>query len=121
MVSPSVVPSTGQRAGLPNWDQGVFGGERPFAFKVYRRGDAESKFGDTSSNNTREGALMDEIRLTPQYEKLVLFEDVWEGEERVAPSPWAPASVARGRVAYRREVAGIIIVQDYTKNATGGP
>lgn len=62
---------------------------------------------------------MDKMRLTRQYEKLELFEGVWEGEEHVAPSPWGPAGAARGKVTYHRDVEGLIVVQDYAQERDG--
>lgn len=62
---------------------------------------------------------MDDTRLATQYEKFGLFEGTWEGEEHLAPSPWAEAGRARGRATYRLSVAGTVAVQDYVQERDG--
>ena len=64
---------------------------------------------------------MDKARLASHYERLGLFEGAWEGEESLAPSPWATAGTARGKISYRRGVEGIVVVQDYVQERGGRP
>ncbi|GAP65783.1 hypothetical protein MBSD_n1074 [Mizugakiibacter sediminis] len=62
---------------------------------------------------------MDMPQPGPAHAQLARLAGVWEGEERLAPSPWAAAGVARGRLVCRMAVDGLMLLQDYEQTRDG--
>jgi hypothetical protein len=44
--------------------------------------------------------------------RLHAFWGEWEGEEKLAPSPWGPGGTALGRSTCRLELDGFFVIQD---------
>ncbi|MFC4081428.1 DUF1579 family protein [Amycolatopsis samaneae] len=56
------------------------------------------------------------------HRKLTAFVGNWSGTEKIAASPWAPATTATARCEYRPALDGFAVVQDYRqRRADGGP
>lgn len=62
---------------------------------------------------------MDMLQPGPAHAQLARLVGTWEGEEQLAPSPWAEAGVAHGRLACRMAVDGRVLLQDYEQTRDG--
>jgi hypothetical protein len=61
---------------------------------------------------------MEMPRPTAEHRKLQLLLGDWEGEERMAPSPWGPGGPAKGR--YKgRDLDGFWVIQEYEQEIGG--
>jgi Protein of unknown function (DUF1579) len=62
---------------------------------------------------------MDLPRLRPVHRRLAALAGRWQGDEVLAPSPWAPGGPARGRHEFRVATGGFTVVHDYAEHRDG--
>jgi hypothetical protein len=49
----------------------------------------------------------------PQHARLLAFVGEWEGSEELTPSAWGPGGAAFGRMSFRADLDGFVVIQNY--------
>jgi len=56
---------------------------------------------------------MEMPKVGAEHQRLLAFVGEWEGDEEVAATAWGPGGPAFGRMSFRADLDGFVVIQDY--------